>query len=260
MGWWGKVLGGTFGFMLGGPLGALMGAAIGHSFDKGVGTAHRLNPGDQERVQTAFFTASFSVMGHIAKADGHVSETEIAMAERIIAQMQLDTEQRKTAVALFQQGKEEGFPLDEVLQQFKYECHRRNNLIQMFIEIQLHAAYADGRVDPAERQVLEKIAHNLGIPGFVMRQMEALVQAQYQHQQQGPARAHTSLDEAYGILGVSKDDDQATIKKAYRRLMNQHHPDKLVAKGLPEEMMKLAAEKTHEIKMAYEAIKDAKGW
>lgn len=260
MGWWGKLLGGTFGFMLGGPLGALMGAAFGHSFDKGMGTGAVPDPGDQERVQTAFFTASFSVMGHIAKADGRVSQSEIAMAERIIAQMQLGAEQRQAAIALFQQGKADDFPLDDVLQQFKYECHRRHNLIQMFVEIQLHAAYADGHVDPAERQVLEKIGHRLGIPGFVMRQMEALVQAQYQHQQQGPQKAHTSLDEARRILGVSKDDDQATVKKAYRRLMNQHHPDKLVAKGLPEEMMKLAAEKTHEIKMAYEAIKDAKGW
>ena len=260
MGWWGKLLGGTFGFMLGGPLGALMGAAIGHSFDKGAGAAAIPNLGDQERVQTAFFTASFSVMGHIAKADGHVSQTEIAMAERIITQMQLDPGQRETAVALFQQGKADDFPLNEVLLQFRQECHRRNNLIQMFIEIQLHAAYADGRVDPAERTVLDNIAHTLGIPGFIMRQLEALVQSQYRHQQQGPAQAYTSLDDAYRILGVSANDDKAAVKKAYRRLMNQHHPDKLVAKGLPEEMMKLAGEKTHEIKMAYEAVKQAKGW
>lgn len=77
MSWLGKILGGTFGFFMGGPLGAVLGAALGHQFDKGMQGVERLgggfNPGDQQRVQTAFFTATFSVMGHIAKADGHVS-------------------------------------------------------------------------------------------------------------------------------------------------------------------------------------------
>ncbi|MDH5632101.1 MAG: co-chaperone DjlA [Gammaproteobacteria bacterium] len=262
MGWWGKLVGGTFGFMMGGPLGALLGAAIGHSFDKGLNADSAPGIGNQERVQTAFFTATFSVMGHIAKADGQVSASEIAMAERIIAEMKLDTDQRKTAINLFNEGKSRDFPLDDVLTQFRKECHRRNTLIQMFIEIQLHAMYADGRADAAERAVIEKIAYTLGIPGFIMRQLEALVQTQYQHQHQGGTQAsnRTSLEDARRVLGVSANDDQATVKKAYRRLMNQHHPDKLVAKGLPEEMVKLASEKTHEIKMAYEAIKRAKGW
>ncbi|MEW8432270.1 MAG: co-chaperone DjlA, partial [Candidatus Thiodiazotropha sp.] len=95
MSWWGKLVGGAFGFMLGGPLGAVLGAALGHHFDKGLrglpDDQISWGPGDQERVQTAFFTATFSVMGHLAKADGRVSPDEIKMAEALMAQMSLSS-------------------------------------------------------------------------------------------------------------------------------------------------------------------------
>lgn len=264
MSWWGKMVGGAFGFMLGGPMGALLGAALGHNFDKGIdsfsipGVGH---VGDQERVQTAFFTATFSIMGHIAKADGRVTPDEIALAHHIFNQMQLTPEQRKAAMALFNEGKDPDFPLDDVLEQFRTECHRRSTLIKMFVEIQLNAAFADGSMHPNEREVINKIAKALGISKFVMQQLEALVQAQTRHQAGGaPVRSSNSLQEAYEILGVTKNDEHKTITRAYRKLMNQHHPDKLVSKGLPEEMMKLASEKTHEIRTAYETVKNARGF
>ncbi len=87
MSWLGKVVGGTFGFFMGGPLGAIFGASLGHQFDEGLeglGTDEQLNPGDQHRVQMAFFTATFSVMGHIAKADGKVTTAEIDLAKHLI--------------------------------------------------------------------------------------------------------------------------------------------------------------------------------
>ena len=150
MGWWGKLVGGAFGFMLGGPLGALLGGVLGHNFDRGLGRLgqdERFRPGDRERVQTAFFTATFSVMGHLAKADGRISPQEIALAEAVMAQMDLDGERRRAAIRLFEQGKARDFPLGDVLDQFRRECHGRSTLIGMFIEIQLQAAYADGRLD-----------------------------------------------------------------------------------------------------------------
>ena len=98
MTWWGKLFGGAFGFMLGGPLGALIGAALGHSFDKGLSSLPTdeagFAPGDRERVQTAFFTATFSVMGHVAKVDGRVSENEIALAQSVMAEMSLGPDLR----------------------------------------------------------------------------------------------------------------------------------------------------------------------
>jgi len=264
--WWGKLAGGAFGFMLGGPLGALLGAVLGHNLDKGLRGLEQdegIAPGDQERVQTAFFTATFSIMGHLAKADGRVSKDEIALARTVMERMDLDGPMRKAAIELFDQGKQAHFPLDDVLEQFRRECRRRSTLIQMFIEIQLQAAYADGRLDTAEEQMLLHICQRLGIPEFLFRQLQRMVEAQHGFAGTGrqPHRAaRPSLNDAYAMLGVSASASDAEVKKAYRRLMSQHHPDKLVAKGLPEEMMKLAAEKTGEIRKAYEQVKEARGF
>jgi DnaJ like chaperone protein len=252
MAWWGTLLGGTLGFMFGGPLGALLGAALGRNFDVGIKLSdqHAFTPGDTERVQTAFFTATFSVMGHVAKADGIVSNDEIASARNIMAQMQLDARQRDAAIRLFNEGKQSGFPLDEVLKQFKHECHGRRNLIQMFIEIQVATVLADGQIHPAEKKLLFHIADVLGFSHQQIEQFFHFATGGRSQQSSGSA-----LKEAYALLGVSATDDDSTIKKAYRRLMNQHHPDKLVAKGLPEEMMKLATEKSQQIQIAYDLIK-----
>jgi DnaJ like chaperone protein len=264
MGWWGKVLGGTFGFMVGGPLGALLGAALGHRFDKGAqrftGNA-TLGPGVQERVQTAFFAASFSVMGHLAKADGRVSAHEIDLARQVMTRMNLASDMRRTAIHLFNEGKAPDFSLDEVLDQFRHECHGRQHLILMFVEIQLHAAFADGELHAAEAQALHRICERLGIRQQEYRHLEAMVRAARQFaggRAEKPPTAARKLKDAYAVLGVASDAPDAEVKKAYRRLMNRHHPDKLVAKGLPDEMISMATEKTQEIKAAYETVRSTR--
>ncbi len=260
MSWWGKVLGGAFGFMLGGPLGMLIGAALGHGFDRGVALNEQLPPGAgydrRETTQMAFFTATFSVMGHISKSDGQVTRDEIAVASEIMGQLRLDSDMREFAKRLFTEGKRGDFALDGVLDQFRRECHGSSHLLRMFVEIQLHAAYADGRVHPHERRILKRICRRLKISDSELEQIENLVRAGIHHRQQPSGM---SLDEAYAVLGVTRKSSNPEVKKAYRRLMSQHHPDKLVAKGLPEEMMKLAKEKTQEIKAAYERVKGDRG-
>lgn len=267
MSWLGKILGGTFGFFMGGPLGAVLGAALGHQFDKGVEGIDRLhegsfNPGDQPRVQTAFFTATFSVMGHIAKADGHVSPKEIEMAKAVMEKMELTPKLRKTAVNLFNEGKKASFPLDAALEQFRKECHRRSTLIQMFVEIQLQAAYADGNLDTTEETLLLHICDQLGFSRYEFQRLKTLVEAQERFssswKKSHPRSQGPTISDAYRSLGVEKTASDAAIKKAYRRLMSQHHPDKLVSKGLPEEMMKIATEKTKEIQKAYETIRQSR--
>ena len=254
MSWWGTLLGGTLGYMLGGPLGAMLGAALGRNFDRGIKITDQFDPGAQERVQAAFFTTTFSVMGHIAKSDGHVTPDEIASASHIMAQMQLSEEQREAAKNLFAEGKKADFSLDDVLLQFRRECHRRRNLIQVFIEIQIAMAMADGQLHQNEQKVIYHIGEMLG---FDQSHVEHLFRftAGSAHT---PQHATQTLDDAYAILGIDKTASDAEVKKAYRRLMTQHHPDKLVAKGLPDEMIKVATEKTQDIRKAYDLIKNSR--
>ncbi|MDJ0776511.1 MAG: co-chaperone DjlA [Gammaproteobacteria bacterium] len=259
MAWWGKALGGAFGFMVGGPLGALMGIAFGHTFDRGMSQVDSADrEADQERIQAAFFTATFSVMGYIAKADGRVTRDEIQLAEAVMTRLGLSAEMRESAKKLFNEGKAADFPIDEVMQQFRKETHRRITLIQMFLEIQLQAAYADGVMHPAEREALHGICRHLGVPTGLLERLEEMLQAGFGKGGQGPAGAVDSLDAAYHILGVDAAVSDAELKKTYRRLMSQHHPDKLVAKGLPEEMVQDATEKTQQIKAAYELIRKSR--
>jgi DnaJ like chaperone protein len=264
--WWGKLVGGAFGYMLGGPLGAVLGAALGHRFDKGLSglpeEREAWSPGDQARVQTAFFTTTFSVMGHLAKADGRVSPDEIRLAEAVMSQMSLSPEMRQTAVRLFNEGKSADFPLEAVIEQFRQECRRRQTLIQMFMEIQIQAAFADGSMDKREESLLLHICRLLHVSEFTFRLLVQRIRAEAHYAGTG-GRASTqpktlSLEDAYAILNVSASASDQEVKRAYRRLMSQHHPDKLVSKGLPEEMMKLAAKKTDEIKKAYERVKKAR--
>lgn len=244
--------------MLGGPLGALFGAAFGHNIDQGIGRMGGAVPlgADLERIQTVFFTATFSIMGHIAKADGQVSKLEIHVAEQVMRQMHLNADQRKAAQRLFNEGKKADFPVEDVLRQFRQECHRRRNLLQMFMEIQVAIALSDGALDAKEGRILEQAA---AVLGFSRDEYAAILQRmraqQHAHSGSQPGMA---VADAYKMLGIDKQATDQEVKKAYRRLMNQHHPDKLVAKGLPEEMMELANKKAQDIKEAYEVIKQSR--
>ena len=257
MSWWKTVLGGTLGYMIGGPLGAMLGVAFAGNISRRSssfgGSSGNYGPGNQQRVQAAFFSSVFSVMGYIAKVDGKVSKSEIIMAQQVMEQMQLSEEMQKVAKELFNQGKDNSFNLDEVLDQFRAESHRRTHLIRMFLEIQIQASYADGVFDNKEHEALKYIAQKLRFP---IHELENLIQ-QFSAARGGANKLN--IDDAYGILGIDKDLTDKELKRAYRRLLAQHHPDKLVAKGLPEELIKVANEKTQEIISAYELIKKHRG-
>jgi DnaJ like chaperone protein len=253
MRWTGKLLGGVFGYMTFGTLGALLGVYIGHKFDTGL-AQNPFDPERQQRTKKVFFKSTFAIMGHIAKADGQVSQEEIQMARRVMAQMELSAEMKNEAIAEFNRGKEQDFNLDAELDEFKQACQRHKNLVRMFIEVQLQAAFADRVLDAAEDKILLHICGRLGIPKFAYEQLKRMLGASQRrgsHQQ-----TRSTPDEAYEILGVSKSSTNAEVKKAYRRLLSQHHPDKLVSKGLPDEMMTLAKEKTQQITEAYDTIQE----
>ena len=279
MSWLGKILGGTLGFALGGPIGALVGVALGHNFDRsarsdrgrGWADPDLLDADDaggflesddfldpRERTQTAFFTATFAVMGHLAKADGIVTRDEIRLASRVMDEMQLSGAHRRLAQRLFREGRAPDFPVGEVLDQLRRECRYSSHLVTMFVEILLHAAFADGELHAQERSLLESICARLRLPAGELERLEAMVRAE-RHSQGGKPSDALSAADAYAILGVEETCSDAELKRAYRRMMNRHHPDKLVAKGLPEEMMRVATEKTREIKAAYDRLKEVRG-
>ena len=261
MSWFSTVVVGAFGFMFGGPLGAILGASVGHRLSKGWGATKAdvdFTPSAQYRAQMAFFTATFSVMGHIAKADGRVCAEEISQANRVMDEMALATDMRTSAINLFEQGKQAHFPLNEVLAQFYKECQKRSDLIRLFLEFQLKTALADGTLTAIEERLLLHICNQLRITRFDYARLKIQLQAQQRSHQQDSytqkAPPKTGLQAAYGVLGLTPAADKIEVKKAYRRLMSQNHPDKLVAQDLPEELMRLAKEKTQKIAKAYETI------
>ncbi|WP_455198725.1 co-chaperone DjlA [Kaarinaea lacus] len=257
---WGKLIGAISGYLIAGPVGLLVGVILGHQIDRRLSQSDAFAAGhvSQAQIQQAFFEATFSVMGSVAKADGRVSEEEISLAREIMTRMGLSEASRLEAIKLFTAGKQADFPLETAVSRFHYATRRAHNLRQLFIEIQLHAAYADGDLNESEREVLLLICEELGFSVLDFERLDAMIQAE-QNTARGGNTDHVTLKDAYAILNIRPDASDSEVKRAYRRLMNQHHPDKLVAKGLPQEMMKLAEQKTHEIRIAYESIQAARG-
>lgn len=259
-----KIIGAILGAIIWGFWGFVLGIIIGHQVDKR--TPYLLAKllknvliKHQVKVQQAFFEATFSVMGCIAKADGRVSEQEIAMAREVMNRMGLDDTARRQAIEYFNQGKSSDFDIDHALQKLRGAALGRRDLIQMFIEIQLGAGYADGTLEDNERQLLIKICTTLGLSEADFERLDAMIKAQI-HSHQPGRTGGMSMEDAYAILDIDASVSDAEVKKAYRRLTSQHHPDKLAAKGLPPEMMKIAEEKTHEIRTAYERIREERGF
>jgi DnaJ like chaperone protein len=263
MKWHGKAFGTVVGGLAGGPVGALCGAFIGHLFD--AQTPAKSAPASAAytssvTVQEAFFSATFQVMGHIAKADGYVSEDDIRAARAMMRELRLNDGEVQRAIELFTAGTQPEFPIDETLRSLFALCKERPDLRRMFIQIQLQAALWSGRIDPAARRVLARACETLDVSAYELVQMEALLRLQRSSQRKDRAEHGTSrLKEAYEVLGVSSTATDVEVTKSYRRLMSQNHPDKLAAKGLPESMMKMAQEKTRQIRVAYDRVREARG-
>jgi DnaJ like chaperone protein len=262
MNWHGKALGALIGVLAGGPAGALAGAFVGHLFDAQSGTKPAAGAPPQAgsvAVQNAFFRTTFRMMGHVAKADGRVSEADIRAARAMMAELQLGEREVQRAIELFTQGKAQDFPIDQALSELRDLCRDRPDLRRLFIQIQLQAALWTGRVHPAARRILSRACDVLHVSAYELVQIEALLRMRGAAPKQGAQPAGDRLSDAYAVLGVSHTSTDADVTKAYRRLMNQNHPDKLLAKGLPQEMMKLAEEKTRRIRAAYEVVRQARG-
>jgi DnaJ like chaperone protein len=252
--WFGKAIGGILGFVTAGPIGSLVGVMLGHQFDQGVRTRLRRSGSSPQAISQLFFEVAFEIMGHIAKIDGRVSEDEVRVARRIMHGMRLTPELMREAIERFTRGKQADYPLDERLGSLRAHIGGRSDLARAFVQIQLQAAVGVGQIGAEKRQLLWRVASALGVGRAEVAQIEALARA-YEQRGTRESTESVNLEDAYRVLGVAANASNGEIKTAYRRLMNQHHPDKLVARGLPESMAGVAEQKTLEIRAAYETVK-----
>lgn len=267
----GKLLGAFFGYLIGGLFGAIIGGWIGHLFDKALKNSQIAfvfeTVRDRHQIQQVFFETVFLLMGHMAKADGRVTEDEIQTARNVMVQMKLSETQRQRAIELFSKGKAPGFNVDGQVQSYVRIAHGNRMLSQMMLEMLVMFAMADGEVHSNEHTLLIRIGTGLGFPQADVARMVQRAQAQQHWHQSGYQQAGQSgqppskdvIKDAYVMLDIDESASDADVKKAYRRQMNKHHPDKLTARGMPEEMIKMATEKTQEIKAAYELIVKMRG-
>lgn len=264
----GKLISGILGLILLGPLGLIGGLFVGHIFDKGYQLSHlRASPERLQAIQDCFFETTFTLLGHLAKADGRISEQEIAQTENLMSQMGLTSEHRKVAIQLFKQGAEADFQIDQQLSKFRDTCGSQPNLVQMLVVYLVNVALADGEFDAAEEAVVSKVASGLGIPQFAFDRLIQMIKAQnafrggqyHQHSYAGASANTNALELAYDALGVSSAASDTEIKRAYRKLMSQYHPDKLTGQGVPQDMINEATERSQEIQAAYDLIKKSRG-
>ncbi|NJM11515.1 MAG: co-chaperone DjlA [Synechococcaceae cyanobacterium SM1_2_3] len=269
----GKLFGGAFGFMVGGPMGALIGAVVGHNLDQSQKKIEESGAADGHFAQTTLIVTTFQMMGSLAKADGRISEAEIATARAIMDQMQLSPGQRRTAIDCFTEGKKPDFALDAAIDAFQRTDSHRSAPVQLLLTILLNMAYADGHLHPQTHVRLLHIAERLGIARLQFEALHTLFRAQRWTQQQSgrssgdertqdrrPVTAVQSLSQAYSVLGLKRDASPEEIKLAYRRLLKKHHPDKLAASNVSPTELARATEKTREITAAYDCIREVRGF
>ena len=221
--------------------------------------------------QTVFFETVFTLMGTLAKSDGRVSEQEIAHIESFMTQLNMSAIHRQQAILHFKTGSTPGYEIESLIQKFNSVTATSPNLKQMLMVYLVRVALADGQLHPKEAETMRLIAVQLGYSEQAYKQLLAMLLGQDQFsgghyqssgRQSSAGGGYTSVNEidvAYQALGVSKDDSNAVIKKAYRRLIREYHPDKLTGQGLPEAMIKEATERTQEIQTAYDLIKQQRG-
>ncbi len=249
MSWFGKLMGGTLGFFAGGPLGAIAGTTLGHVlFDKIAQyeeySQKRLN--ETEQIQAAYFISLFSVLGKFAKIDGAVTRDELIVIDNFMRQMGITGIKRDFAINIFKQAKNSTYSINDFAIQF-YEISRyQRALLYSFIDLLFQVALADGKVHPAEGAAIDDIRHIFGINDTEFNSIKT------QH--------IDDSEKYYKVLNCTSASTDEDIKKQYRKLAKDFHPDTIIGKGLPEEFVSFATKRFQEIQEAYEKIKQRRGF
>ncbi|XPS86332.1 DjlA: DnaJ-like protein [Desulfosarcina variabilis str. Montpellier] len=249
MGWMGKLVGGTIGFALGGPLGAILGTAFGHAFDtesdyETENRRQRLSSVEQHQI--TFFVGAFSMLAKLAQADGRVTKEEIKSIEGFMEKdLRLDAQGRHAAVNIFRTALNAPGAFSDFARQFYSQFNNQPQLLELMIDILIRVAVSDGNMTNAEEALIQDAVKTFN---FSHQRYEQLI-SQY---------ARPS-DSAYAVLGCQPSDSDEQIKRCYRQRVQEYHPDKIAAKGLPEEFTRFAQDKFREIQDAWDKIKTDRG-
>lgn len=259
--YWGKVLGTVAGLATGRPWIALIGLVIGHQFDRGFADKFtkfgpEVSSDRLEQLSPQFVEVLFQVMGHIAKADGRVSEDEIRAARATMHRLGLGPVQVRQAMAWFESGKDQSFPLRARIRELRAKGARKPESRALFMRLLMEVALAKPALQQRERGLLWAICTELDIGRVELAQLEAMLRAQrgFRRSTAGDADARR-VDAAYRTLGIDRSASNEDIKKAYRRLMNKNHPDKLAADKPNAAAIAEAQRRTREVRGAYEMLK-----
>jgi len=252
-------------------IGFFFGSWLTYRFNRSSAGLFGINPKSRLKRQEVFINTVFMLMGKLAKADGRISEAEIAQAEAFMSQLEMSAERRKAAILMFKEGAKPDFSIDESVNNFLSACGDAANLKQLLVMYLLGSALADGKIVAEELSILREIAIKLGFSEGSFQQLLRMIQAQSQfsggrYHSQGSSGGYSaaqnsadSLASAYQALGVEKDVSDSVLKKTYRKLIREFHPDRLMGQGLPEDMIKVATERSKEIQAAYDLIKKSRG-
>ena len=275
----GKIVGAVIGLLvIRGPWGLFIGLFLGHLIDQSLSSQRPRGAGagpraSLEQIREKFFAATFAVMGHVAKADGRVSEAEIAAARKVMGDLRMSGEQIHSAIGHFTRGKGADFELESTVQDFVAACASEPNLTRVFLEFQVRAALDGVDMQGATRGAVQRVAELLGVSRLELAHMEAVLRIRREQfrqygsnggrqqgsGQQAPPKSGMGLAAAYQILEVDPKASNDEVSKAYRRQLSKHHPDKLKANGLPDSMLEHAKQRTQQIIEAHEIVKAERG-
>ena len=235
----GKMLGTLFGTPLG-PVGMLAGAAMGHAFDTGILRVH-ISTG-----RRCFTETLFALMGHVARADGRVSEAEIAFADQIMDQLELSGSERERAISGFNAGRADQFDPGPSISNFRAQFGIRSTACEQLFAALIAQAYADRKLDENKLRVLKSLSVGLGF-----RQDEF----ERELLRFGPTPpANIDVPKAYSTLGLTQSASADEVVHAYRKLISQYHPDKLEGRGIRGDALRGAQAKARDVRQAYECL------
>jgi DnaJ like chaperone protein len=253
MSWHGKIIGGVLGFVMGGPFGAAAGATLGHAFVDRKNNLYSL-PGSRsgqalpspEQTQMIFFTSVFSMLAKMSKVDGRVSEEEVAVIEKFMKEeLHLNTASRIAAIQIFRQAMQSPESFEAFASQFYRAFSNQPYIIELVMDILFRVASTDGNIQKEEEDLLLSAS-----------QIFNYDRADYERMK---SKYVSTSHYYYAVLNCDSTASNAEIKKQYRKLATEYHPDKIQSKGLPEGFIQFANEKFAEIQEAYTAIKKERG-